>query len=80
MPKLKTFSGDEVIRIFSSFGFRVAGQRGSHVKLVRVFQGAKRQTLVIPFHREIDRGTLRAIIRQVSRYISENELHVKFYG
>jgi len=34
MSKLKIFSGEELIKIFLSFGFNVAAQKGSHVKLV----------------------------------------------
>lgn len=36
MPKLKTLSGEEVIKIFLSFGFNMAAQKGSHIKLARV--------------------------------------------
>jgi len=36
MPKLKNLSGKEVIKILLSFGFEVASQKGSHVKLRRV--------------------------------------------
>jgi predicted RNA binding protein YcfA (HicA-like mRNA interferase family) len=79
MPKLKRLSGDNVIAIFAQFGFAVHAQRGSHVKLRRVGSGGTAQTLTIPRHREIDTGTLRAIIRQASRYIPEDELRPHFY-
>lgn len=36
MPKLKRLSGQDVIKILAAFGFAVAGQKGSHVKLVLV--------------------------------------------
>ena len=45
MPKLKVLSGAEVVRIFAIFGFRVASQRGSHVKLRRIQAGGGQQTL-----------------------------------
>jgi len=35
MPKLKTLSAKEVQRIFTSFGFVVAKQKGSHIKFER---------------------------------------------
>ena len=80
MPKLKILSGEEVIKIFLSFDFNVAAQKGSHIKLARVQKNETRQTLTIPNHNEIDKGTLKAIYRQGLRYISEEELKSYFYG
>jgi len=79
MPKLKTLSGGEVVKIFSRFGFEVLSQRGSHVKLRRVISDGTKQTLTIPLHEELDKGTLRAIFRQALRYIPEDELKPYFY-
>jgi len=36
MPKLRTLSGDDLLRIFANFGFQPFSQRGSHVKLRRI--------------------------------------------
>ena len=80
MPKLKVLSGAEVIKIFLFFGFGVATQKGSHVKLVRVQKDGTRQTLTIPNHFEMDKGTLKAIYRQALRYIAEEELKSHFYS
>lgn len=38
-----------------------------------------KQTLLIPNHREMDTGTLKAIFNQASRYIPETELRQYFY-
>ena len=78
MPKLRRLSGKDVISILSHFGFSVVTQRGSHVKLRRATP-AGTQTLTVPAHSEMDPGTLRAIIRQASRFISEEELRSHFY-
>ena len=59
MTKLPRISGAEVIKILSKFfGFRALRQRGSHVTLTNdsVF-------LTVPLHKELDRGTLLAILR-----------------
>ena len=59
MAKLPRISGAEVIKILSKFfGFRALRQRGSHVTLTNdsVF-------LTVPLHKELDRGTLLAILR-----------------
>ena len=80
MPKLKRLSGQDVIKIFALFGFAVAGQKGSHVKLVRSLPDGSKQPLTIPAHPELDKGTLKAIIRHASRYIPETELKPHFYS
>lgn len=72
-PKLKTLSGKEVIRIFTNFGFAVHSQRGSHIKLRRM-GAAGQQSLTIPNHKEMDRGTLKSILRQASKFIPEDQL------
>jgi predicted RNA binding protein YcfA (HicA-like mRNA interferase family) len=79
MPRLKVLSGAEVVRILAIFGFKVASQRGSHIKLRRIEAGGGQETLTIPNHKELDRGTLGAIYRQASRYILERELRPHFY-
>ncbi len=80
MPKPKVLSGAEVVRIFASFGFNVASQRGSHIKLRRVLPDGARQTLTVPNHRELDRGTVLGIYRQALRYIAEEELAPQFFS
>ena len=79
MPKLRVLSGKEVVKILSKFGFEVISQRGSHVKLRRILPDGTKQTLTVPLHEELDKGTLKAIIRQASRYIPEEELKQYFY-
>ena len=78
MPKLKILSGKDVIKIFNLLGFDVQSQKGSHIKLSRKLNDAN-QVLVVPNHSEIDTGTLKAIIRQASKYVSEAELANHFY-
>ena len=79
MPRLKVLSGREVIAILVSFGFIEESRRGSHVKLRREGSSGERQTLTIPDHQELDRGTLRTIYRQALRYIQEDQLNPHFY-
>ena len=80
MPrKLRRLSGAEVVRVLESFGFVVTSQRGSHAKLRRVTEDGEKQTLTVPMHRELDTGTLRAMVRQASRYIALDDLKPHFY-
>jgi len=80
MAKLRTLSGQDLLRIFAHFGFQRVSQRGSHVKLQRVLPEGNRQSLTIVFHDELDKGTLRAIYRQALRFIPESELMSMFYS
>ena len=79
MPKLRVLSGEDVIKILSSYGFVKDSQRGSHVKLARI-HNEERQTLIVPFHKEIDKGTLKAIFKQAARYINETDLRKDFFA
>ncbi len=80
MPKLRRLSGAEVIRILGRFGFTVHSQRGSHAKLRREQPDGTVQSLTVPTHPELDSGTCRAIVRQASRFISEEALRPHFYS
>ena len=79
-PKLQRLSGKEVLSILSKFGFTVYSQRGSHVKLKRTSVSGEIQSLTIVMHDELDIGTLRAIVRQASRFIPEDKLKKEFYS
>ena len=61
MSKLPQLSGRECVSVLERFGFRVVRQRGSHIVMRRDDPFAQ---VVVPDHKEIDRGTLRAIVRQ----------------
>ncbi|MEH2117480.1 type II toxin-antitoxin system HicA family toxin [Nostoc sp.] len=62
MSKLPILSGQQCIKALGKAGFYVLRQRGSHIILRRDEQFAE---VVVPNHQELDKGTLRAIIRQV---------------
>jgi predicted RNA binding protein YcfA (HicA-like mRNA interferase family) len=63
MSKLKVLSGREVCAILAGHGFVQVRQRGSHIVMQRRLQHTT-ITVPVPNHRELDRGTLRGIIRQ----------------
>ncbi len=68
MSKLPVISGADCIKALEKVGFVVYRQRGSHITLVR--NSPPSQT-TIPNHKELDRGTLRAIIRQAGLTVDE---------
>lgn len=80
MPKLRILSGTDVVKILEGFNFKIKKQRGSHLKLWRQSESGESQTLTIPDHQELDRGTLKAIFNQASRYVSADELRRHFYN
>jgi predicted RNA binding protein YcfA (HicA-like mRNA interferase family) len=79
MPRLRRLAGAEIIAILSHFGFALHTQRGSHAKLRRVLADGSVQTLTVPIHDELDTGTCRAILRQASRFVPEQDLRPHFY-
>lgn len=67
MTRLPRVSGWECIRVLEKAGFYTVRQR-KHVVLRRDDPFAE---TVVPLHRELDRGTLRAIIRQAGLSVEE---------
>jgi predicted RNA binding protein YcfA (HicA-like mRNA interferase family) len=59
MAPLPIVSGDECIAALRRFGYEVARQSGSHVRLVC----AGRSPVTVPRHATLKRGTLRSILR-----------------
>lgn len=68
MPPFPVLSGRELVRIFESFGWRTARQRGSHIVMTKTGEIV---TLSIPDHREVARGTLRSLIRSANLTVDE---------
>lgn len=68
MNKLPQASGADVVRALGKAGFTLRRQHGSHMILRRDNPFAQ---TVVPNHRQIDRGTLRAILRQTGLSIEE---------
>ena len=79
-PKLKRLAAREVLVALGAFGFEVVSTRGSHAKLRRELADGTRQILTVPLHRELAPGTLRAVYRQATRLIPEDELQSYFFG
>ena len=60
MAKPPLLSGREVVAALRRAGFVVVGQRGSHIKLRHP---GTEIVVIVPDHREVDRWTLRGILR-----------------
>ncbi len=68
MSKLPKISGQECMRALLKTGFYFKRQHGSHIILRRDNPFAQ---VVVPNHKELDRGTLRAILRQADLGIED---------
>ena len=79
MPnKLRTLSGNEIVKFLEKNGFYIDGTHGSHRKMKRIINEHK-QTLIIPLHKQVAKGTLHDIFRQIYEYIPEDKVQTFFY-
>ena len=67
MATLPVISGRDAVKAFGKLGFQLHRQKGSHMILYH----ANGRHLSVPDHRELDRGTLRALIRGAGVTIEE---------
>ncbi len=67
MPKI--VSGLELVKFLKKKGFEIYGRKGSHVKMICLERKAK---TIIPMHKEISIGTLKAIFKQAK--LTEEEI------
>jgi predicted RNA binding protein YcfA (HicA-like mRNA interferase family) len=68
MSGLPQISGRDCVKALQKAGFIIKRQQGSHIILRRNEPFAQ---VVVPDHQELDRGTLRAIIRQAGLSVDE---------
>ena len=68
MSKLPMISGKVCVKALDKIGFYMKRREGSHMILRRDDPFGQ---VVVPDHKELDRGTLRAIIRQANLSVDE---------
>jgi predicted RNA binding protein YcfA (HicA-like mRNA interferase family) len=59
MPQLPLLSAQKIVKTFEKFGYRVARQKGSHMRLT--CEG--RPSITVPNYKAIDRSLLIKILR-----------------
>ena len=67
--KLPVISGTEAVKALRKIGYEFDEQEGSHI-IVR-HQHPPHRRLSIPNHKELAKGTLRALIRQAGLTVEE---------
>lgn len=71
MSSLPQVSGKDTIKVLQRIGFVIKSQRGSHVKLIRK-KDNQRQTITVPMHKNIKKGTLRnGILKPINLTVDE---------
>lgn len=63
MPRL--YSARETLKVLQKLNFAIVSQKGSHIKL-RGIKNGKLQTVIVPNHKEIPKGTFESILNQAS--------------
>jgi len=66
---LPQVSGQQVVSALAKLGYAKDRQKGSHMLLRQAIYPHRR--LVVPDHKEIAKGTLRAIIKQAGLTVEE---------
>ena len=60
MSKLPVCSGSDFVRALHKVGYQFDHQTGSHI----ILRHSSQRRLSVPNHRELAKGTLRALIRE----------------
>jgi len=68
MPPVPILRPFDAVKVFEGLGWEIARQRGSHIVMTK--PGAI-QTLSIPNHPTVARGTLRSLIRKAGLTVEE---------
>jgi predicted RNA binding protein YcfA (HicA-like mRNA interferase family) len=68
MTKPPLLSGKEIVKAFEKSGYYRLSQKGSHTK---IRNDTRQITLIIPDHKEVDRWTLRGIIKDAELTVEE---------
>ena len=69
MAKLPVVSGQEVVKALRRKGYELDHQTGSH--LILRHGGPPHRRVTVPNHKELAKGTLRAILREVGLTVPE---------
>jgi predicted RNA binding protein YcfA (HicA-like mRNA interferase family) len=69
VSELPRISGREIVKALKKIGYEQDRQRGSHIILRQTDSPHRR--LTVPDHKEIAKGTLRAIIREAGLTVDE---------
>ncbi|WP_456416323.1 type II toxin-antitoxin system HicA family toxin [Methanocaldococcus sp.] len=67
MHKLPVVRGKDLIKFLKKLGYEIVRQRGSHIRLRKETEYGI-HNITVPYHEEIAKGTLNAILNDVSKW------------
>ena len=76
--KLRILSGKDVVKIIEKYGFIATRSVGSHVRMTCKMSVTSFH-ITIPLHKELKRGTLSDILKELEQCISREKLEKDFY-
>ena len=68
MAKLPRISGMKAVKAFNKSGWSVVRQTGSHIIMIK---NDYKVILSVPRHKELDRGTLRKLIKSAGLTVED---------
>jgi predicted RNA binding protein YcfA (HicA-like mRNA interferase family) len=68
VAKLPRISGMKAVKAFNKSGWSVARQTGSHIIMIK---NDYKVILSVPIHNELDRGTLRKLIKSAGLTVED---------
>lgn len=68
MVKLPRISGMKAVKAFNKSGWSVVRQTGSHIIMIK---NEYKVILSVPRHKELDRGTLRKLIKSAGLTVED---------
>ncbi len=69
MSELPLISGREIVKALKKIGYEEDRQRGSHIVLRQLKYPHRR--VIVPDHKEVAKGTIRAVIREAGITVDE---------
>lgn len=75
---MKVLSGVEIVRFLERYGFVLASQNGSHMKMRNL--SIKGSFIIVPRHRAIKRGLLGGIIKKCMEYLDNDTVRNFFFS
>lgn len=70
----REISGEELAKRLEKYGYRIARQTGSHLRLTTTLQGEHHIT--IPAHKHLKIGTLSGILSDIATHLKVHKDHL----
>jgi len=69
--KYPILKDSEIVKRLIRLGFKFKSQNGSHAKYVKVLEGTRKKTAIVPMNGDTPKGTLQSILEQADLSLEE---------